>query len=75
MKIISKEVKDCEFTNWEPTKVLEIVYTHRSKEHRRILVKDYNENDEKNILKQLRVAVREDYILRKENANNTNWDK
>ena len=74
MKILSKEIKDCEFTSWEPTKVLEIIYTHRWKEPRRILVKDYNESDEKNILKQLRVAVREDYNLRKENANNTNWN-
>lgn len=60
MKILKKKIKDCEFTNGTPTKVLDIEYSHRW-ESGRILVKDFIESDYNNVLKQLRVKVREHY--------------
>ena len=62
MKIIKKEIKNCEFTDWIKTIVLDIIYKYKWKEWR-ILVKDFIESDEKNILKQLRVKVKENYNL------------
>jgi ribosomal protein L25 (general stress protein Ctc) len=67
MKIKSKEVKECEFTNSKKTTVLDLIYTHRWQEWR-ILVKDFQENDYKNILKQLRVKVRENFNKLKSEA-------
>lgn len=66
MKVINKEVKDCKFTNWKETKVLDLHYSHRWKKWR-ILVQDYFD-DEKTynyILKQLRIQVRNKYNEKK----------
>lgn len=62
MKIIKKKVKSCENTWWVKTTVLDLIYSHRGKEWR-ILVKDYFDSEENfnDILKQLRVKVRELY--------------
>lgn len=60
MKIISKEIKDCEFTDSKKTKVLDIKYTHRG-ETGRILIKDYDPALEDEYIKELRVKVRENY--------------
>lgn len=65
MRIISKEVKECEMANnWTKTTVLDLNYTHRGKKWR-ILVKDYNDDTYEYVLKQLRVKVRENYNLTK----------
>lgn len=60
MKIISKEVKDCENPNWTTTKVLEVNYTHKWLSWK-ILIKDFIEEDEENVLKQLHSKVKEAY--------------
>lgn len=65
MKILKKEVKDCEDTASNKMKVLDLHYSHKGKEWR-ILVRDFIEDDFKNVLKQLRVAVRNSY-------NKENW--
>ena len=62
MKIISKEVKECAMEDWSTTMVLDLLYTHRSKKKKRILVKDYDDKNYDYILKQLRVKVREAYL-------------
>ena len=59
MKVIKKEVKNCE-EKWKNIKVLELQYSHRG-EKGKIFVKDFIDSDYKNILKQLRVKVRENY--------------
>jgi hypothetical protein len=60
MKIISKEVKECEFTDSKKTKVLDIKYTHRG-ETGRILIQDYDSALEDEYIKELRVKVRDAY--------------
>lgn len=60
MKVIKKQIKDCEFTNGKPTKVLDLEYSHRW-EKWRILVKDYDDNHYKKTLKELRKEVRKAY--------------
>ena len=64
MKIKSKEIKECENTDWSKTIVLDLQYTHKW-ETWRVLVKDYHDSDYPNILKQLRVKVQEHYQLTK----------
>ena len=60
MKIISKKVKECEFTDSKKTKVLDIKYTHRG-ETGRILIQDYDSTLEDEYIKELRVKVRDAY--------------
>jgi len=70
MKVINKEVKECEFENGTKNTVLDLEYTHRWTKWR-ILVKDYVD-DEKlytYILKQLRVQVRNAF-----NAKKLKWE-
>lgn len=57
MKILTKEVKNCEDTAGKTTCVLDITYSHYGKKGR-ILVRDYNEDNYDSILKQLRKEVR-----------------
>lgn len=61
MKILEKNIKKCKDMDGNNTTVLELIYTHRSKEKQRILVKDYNDRFYNYILKQLREKVREHY--------------
>jgi hypothetical protein len=63
MKIKSKEIKECDDWNCK-TIVLDLLYSYKWKEWR-ILVRDYIDSDHQNILKQLRVKVKENYILNK----------
>ena len=60
MKVINKEVKECELTTWEKNTVLDLIYSHRWKEGR-ILIKDYEDKFYDKILKQLRIEVRNSY--------------
>ncbi len=60
MKIRSKEVKTCDTKDGWKTKVLEVNYTHKWYSGK-ILIKDYLEEDEKNVLKQLTAKVKEAY--------------
>ena len=60
MKIKTKDIKECEFTNGKQTLVLDLLYTHRGLEGR-ILVKDYDDKNYEGILKQLRKEVRQAY--------------
>ena len=64
MKIIKKEIKECEFTDSKKTTVLDLTYSHMG-EQWRILIKDYKEDTYKDILKQLRVKVRNLYVEQK----------
>lgn len=64
MKVINKEVKNCELTSWIKETVLDLKYTHRWKEGR-ILVRDYNDELYAKTLKELRVEVRKAYNLQK----------
>jgi len=63
MKIKSKEIKECDEWN-SKTIVLDLLYSYKWKEWR-ILVRDYLDSDYQNILKQLRIKVKENYILNK----------
>ena len=60
MKVIKKEIKECEFTDWKKTTVLDLEYTHRW-EKWRILIKDYDDVNYYDILKALRVEIRKLY--------------
>jgi len=60
MKIKSKEIRECEHTDWKKTEVLEIQYTHRWKTGL-IRIKDYDETLEEEYIKELRKAVRNLY--------------
>ena len=60
MKIISKEVKDCEETNGDKLKVLDLKYSHRGKQWR-VLIHDYDDVNYDAILTKLRVEVRDLY--------------
>ena len=60
MKVIKREVKDCEETSWVKTTVLDLHYSHRW-EKGRILVRDYDDSMYTYILKQLRKEVRNHY--------------
>jgi len=62
MKITEKNIKEVELETWKMNTVLELLYTHRWEEWK-ILIRDYIEDEKgyKKILKQLRVAVRENY--------------
>ncbi len=64
MKIISKEIKECENSDSTKTLVLEIIYSHKW-ETWKLLIKDYEEKYEKKVIKQLRKKVQE-YFLTKE---------
>jgi len=64
MRIINKEVKDCEFEDGTKNVVLDLEYTHRW-EKWRILVKDYDDSFYDVILKQLRLQVRDTFNERK----------
>ena len=63
MKITSKKIKECEY-KWSKTMVLDLEYTHKW-ETWKILVKDYDDNNFAEILKALRVQVRNTYNLTK----------
>ena len=63
MKITSKKIKECEY-KWAKTMVLDLEYTHKW-ETWKILVKDYDDKNFAEILKALRVQVRNTYNLTK----------
>jgi hypothetical protein len=65
MKIISKEIKECENTDSTKTIVLDITYSHKG-EKWRLLVKDFEEKNEKKIIKQLRKKVQEYFLTKKQ---------
>jgi len=67
MKITKKEIKECEFTDWVKTLVLDIEYTHKRKKGR-ILIKDYKAEYEKDYIKQVRKEVQKTY-----NITPTKW--
>lgn len=62
MKITKKKILEVEVENWDKINVLELLYTHKW-EDGKILIRDYIEDEKgyKKILKQLRVAVRDNY--------------
>jgi len=62
MKITEKNIREVEVESWDKINVLELLYTHRWEDWK-ILIRDYIEDEKgyKAILKQLRVAVRENY--------------
>ena len=64
MKVISKEIKDCEETNWDKVQVLDLKYTHKG-ETGRVLIHDYDDVNYKEILKRLRVEVKNHYANQK----------
>lgn len=64
MKILEKNVRKCEFSDGRKTTVLELIYTHRSKEKKRILVKDYDDEHYEKILKLVRKEVRNNHNLK-----------
>lgn len=70
MKILKKEVRICEETNWNKVRVLDLQYSHRG-EKGQIFVRDYNDSMYSYILKQLRKEVRKTYenyqVLKKHN--------
>lgn len=59
-KIISKEVKVCTDSEGKETKVLELFYSIW-KDTWKVLVKEYNEEHEETILKQIKKAVMKQY--------------
>jgi len=61
MKVINKEIRECESTAWEPITVLILEYTHRKKRGR-IMIREYDDKDYDEILKRLRKEVRELYL-------------
>lgn len=63
MKITSKKIKECEY-KWAKTMVLDLDYTYKW-ETWKILIKDYDDNNFKEILKALRVQIRNNYNLTK----------
>lgn len=63
MKITSKKIRECEY-KWEKTIVLDLEYTHKW-ETWKIFVKDYDDNNFKEILKELRIQVNNTYNLTK----------
>ena len=63
MKITSKKIKECEY-KWSKTMVLDLEYTYKW-ETWKILIKDYDDNNFKEILKALRIQVRNTYNLTK----------
>ena len=63
MKITSKKIIECEY-KWEKTIVLDLEYTHKW-ETWKIFVKDYDDNNFKEILKELRIQVNNTYNLTK----------
>lgn len=71
MKIIKKTLRNCEY-NWKETLVLELEYTHKW-EIWLVQIKDYkkdtSEKEYSNILKKLRVAVKNTYNEKKLKAN------
>lgn len=67
MKIINREVKACENTDWTFTNVLEINYSHKW-ETGKILIRDYNPELEKEYLKELRKQVSNLYVQEKMKA-------
>ena len=63
MKITSKKIKECEY-KWNKTMVLDLDYTYKW-ETWKILIKDYDDNNFKEILKALRFQIRNNYNLTK----------
>ena len=63
MKITSKKIRECEY-KWAKTMVLDLEYTHKW-ETWKIFVKDYDDNNFKEILKELRIQVNNTYNLTK----------
>ena len=57
MKILKKTIKECDTTDWNKTNVLVLEYTHKWKMWK-IQVRDYNDDNYKVILKQLKVEVK-----------------
>ena len=70
MKVLKKQIKNCEDTGDNKMKVLDLHYSHRG-EKGRILIRDYKDTDYKEILKRLRLEVRKLYdnqqVLRQHN--------
>ena len=64
MKVINKEIKECDEKDWTKVTVLDLQYTHRWEEWR-ILIRDYSDDFYDDILKQLRKAVRNNYTEQK----------
>ena len=64
MKIINKEIKECENTDGTKTYVLDLEYTHRW-ETWKILIKDYKEEFYEEYLQELRKQVRNLYTEQK----------
>jgi len=60
MKIIKKIIKECDLCEWWTTKVCDITYTHKW-ETWKILIRDFIEEDEDNVMKQLHKYVKESY--------------
>ena len=60
MKVISKEVKECEVTSGKKETVLDLQYSHKW-EKWQILVRDYHDSMYSYILKQLKSKVRDAY--------------
>ena len=65
MKILKKNIRECEMPDWTKTMVLELDYSHK-KFTGKIIVKDYNDINYHKILKQLRPEVVKAYNLTKE---------
>lgn len=61
MKILEKNILKCKNEDGTTNTVLEIFYTHKTKERQRILVKDYNDRFYRVILAQIRKKVTEYY--------------
>jgi hypothetical protein len=72
MKILKKKVKLCDDSDGGKTNVLDLEYSHKGKTWK-ILIRDYDDSNYKDILKRLRVEVRNLYnnqeVLKQHNEN------
>lgn len=60
MKILKKEVKECENKDWSKTMVLDLEYSHKGYKGR-ILVKDYKEENFEEMKKTFTKEVKKVY--------------
>ena len=61
MKILNQEIKECEFTTWVKTKVLDLEFSHKKLKRGRILIKDFGWELTPKMLKEIRAEIRESY--------------
>ena len=67
MKVLKKTIKECEKMDWKKINVLDLKYSHKGFIGR-VLIQDYDDINYKDILKRLRVEIRNTYNKKIESA-------